>query len=58
MAERVSGHVRSIAPGEVLEPERSAAWTCGAVAAYNTSKRDEEGRVFHPREAGWRGLRR
>jgi L-ascorbate metabolism protein UlaG (beta-lactamase superfamily) len=27
----------------------------GAVAAYNTSKRDGEGRVFHPREAGWVG---
>ena len=26
-----------------------------AVAAYNTSKRDAEGRVFHPREAGWVG---
>ena len=26
-----------------------------AVAAYNTSKRDGEGKVFHPREAGWVG---
>ena len=26
-----------------------------AVAAYNTSKRDPEGRAFHPREAGWVG---
>jgi L-ascorbate metabolism protein UlaG (beta-lactamase superfamily) len=25
------------------------------VAAYNTSKRDAEGNVFHPREAGWVG---
>jgi L-ascorbate metabolism protein UlaG (beta-lactamase superfamily) len=25
------------------------------VAAYNTSKRDSEGKVFHPREAGWVG---
>ena len=27
-----------------------------AVAAYNTSKRDREGRLFHPREAGWVGF--
>ena len=26
-----------------------------AVAAYNTSKRDPEGNVFHPRDAGWVG---
>ena len=26
------------------------------MAAYNTSKRDREGRVFHPREAGWVGF--
>ena len=26
-----------------------------AVAAYNTSKRDAGGRLFHPREAGWLG---
>ena len=26
-----------------------------AVAAYNTSKRDGEGKLFHPREAGWVG---
>ena len=27
----------------------------GAVAAYNTSKRDPDGNVFHPRDAGWVG---
>ena len=26
-----------------------------AVAAYNTSKRDADGKVFHAREAGWVG---
>ena len=26
-----------------------------AVAAYNTSKRDADGRPFHPRSAGWVG---
>ena len=26
------------------------------MAAYNTSKRDREGRLFHPREAGWVGF--
>jgi len=26
-----------------------------AVAAYNTSKRDADGKVFHPRDAGWVG---
>ena len=27
-----------------------------AVAAYNTSKKDPSGKVFHPREAGWVGF--
>jgi L-ascorbate metabolism protein UlaG (beta-lactamase superfamily) len=27
----------------------------GAVAAYNTSKRNPDGKAFHPREAGWVG---
>jgi L-ascorbate metabolism protein UlaG (beta-lactamase superfamily) len=26
-----------------------------AVAAYNTSKRNADGKVFHPRDAGWVG---
>ena len=49
VAERLSGDVRSIAPGEVLELGRIDV---RAVAAYNTSKRDPEGNLFHPREAG------
>jgi L-ascorbate metabolism protein UlaG (beta-lactamase superfamily) len=52
VAERLSGRVRSIAPGEVLELGRIDV---RAVAAYNTSKRDPSGRPFHPREAGWVG---
>ncbi len=52
VAERLSGRVRSIAPGEVLELGRIDV---RAVAAYNTSKRDASGNLFHPREAGWVG---
>jgi L-ascorbate metabolism protein UlaG (beta-lactamase superfamily) len=55
VAERVSGQVHSIAPGELLEDELVRGVHVEAVAAYNTSKRDAEGRVFHPREAGWVG---
>ena len=49
VAERLSGQVHSIAPGEVLELGRIDV---RAVAAYNTSKRDAAGNPFHPREAG------
>jgi L-ascorbate metabolism protein UlaG (beta-lactamase superfamily) len=52
VAERLSGQVRSIAPGEVLELGRIDV---RAIAAYNTSKRDQNGEPFHPREAGWVG---
>jgi L-ascorbate metabolism protein UlaG (beta-lactamase superfamily) len=55
VAERVSGQVHSIAPGELLEDELVRGVHVAAVAAYNTSKRDPGGRVFHPREAGWVG---
>jgi L-ascorbate metabolism protein UlaG (beta-lactamase superfamily) len=55
VAERVSGRVLSIAPGEVIEDELVRGLHVAAVAAYNTSKRDGEGRLFHPREAGWVG---
>ncbi len=55
VAERVSGQVVSVAPGDVLEQELVAGVDIAAVAAYNTSKRDASGRVFHPREAGWVG---
>jgi L-ascorbate metabolism protein UlaG (beta-lactamase superfamily) len=52
VAERLSGRVRSIAPGELLELGRIDV---RAVAAYNTSKRDASGNLFHPPEAGWVG---
>src|SRR5918911_1690759 len=52
VAERLSGQVRSIAPGELVELGRIDV---RAVAAYNTSKRDPSGNPFHPREAGWVG---
>ena len=52
VAERVGGNVVSIAPGEALDQELVRGVAVRAVAAYNTSKRDSDGRVFHPREAG------
>lgn len=55
VAERVSGRVHSIAPGEWLGDEPVPGVEVEAVAAYNTSKRDAQGRAFHPREAGWVG---
>src|SRR5215218_797423 len=52
VAERLPGRVRSIAAGEEIEPEHMRGVSIRAIAAYNTSKRDRDGRVFHPREAG------
>ncbi|TML81061.1 MAG: MBL fold metallo-hydrolase, partial [Actinobacteria bacterium] len=52
VAERLTGQVRSIAPGEALELGRIDV---RAIAAYNTSKRDPSGNLFHPRESGWVG---
>jgi L-ascorbate metabolism protein UlaG (beta-lactamase superfamily) len=55
VAERVSGQVHRIEPGEALEDELVRGIHISAVAAYNTSKRDADGRPFHPRDAGWVG---
>jgi L-ascorbate metabolism protein UlaG (beta-lactamase superfamily) len=55
VAERVSGRVHSIAPGESLGDELVRGVDVRAVAAYNTSKRDGDGHPFHPPEAGWVG---
>jgi L-ascorbate metabolism protein UlaG (beta-lactamase superfamily) len=55
VAERANGRVLSIAPGEAVEPELVRGLEVAAVAAYNTSKLDPQGRPFHPREAGWVG---
>jgi L-ascorbate metabolism protein UlaG (beta-lactamase superfamily) len=52
VAERVSGRVHAIAPGESIEPDGIPGVEVRAIAAYNTSKRDPSGAVFHPREAG------
>jgi L-ascorbate metabolism protein UlaG (beta-lactamase superfamily) len=52
VAERLPGIVHSIAPGEEVEPESVRGVAVRALAAYNTSKRNSDGRVFHPREAG------
>ena len=46
----------SIAPGETVELDGLRGIDVTAVAAYNTSKRDSDGRAFHPREAGWVGF--
>jgi len=55
VTEEASGRVVSIAPGETIEPDFLRGVAVSAVAAYNTSKRDAEGRLFHPREAGFVG---
>ena len=55
VAEQVGGRVLSIAPGETIEPDFAHGLAISAVAAYNTSKRDADGRLFHAREAGWVG---
>ena len=52
VAERVPGRVVSIAPGEAVEDELVRGVDVRAVAAYNTSKRDPDGELFHPPEAG------
>jgi L-ascorbate metabolism protein UlaG (beta-lactamase superfamily) len=52
VAERLSGHVHSIAAGEERESHTVRGVGIRAIAAYNTSKRGPDGQVFHPREAG------
>jgi L-ascorbate metabolism protein UlaG (beta-lactamase superfamily) len=54
VAERLDADVTSLRPGEVVETAVPGV-DVRAVPAYNTSKRDAEGRPFHPREAGWVG---
>ena len=49
VAERARGRVSSIAPGEVLELDPISGVEVVGVAAYNTSKRDRDGRAFHAR---------
>src|SRR3954454_6704773 len=54
VAERLEGNVHSLRAGEVVETDVYGV-DVRAVPAYNTSKRDGEGRPFHPREAGCLG---
>jgi L-ascorbate metabolism protein UlaG (beta-lactamase superfamily) len=54
VAERLEGNVQSLVAGEVVETDVYGV-DVRAVPAYNTSKRDAEGRPFHPREAGCLG---
>src|SRR3954467_13900040 len=55
VAERVGGQVHRIEPGEVLDDELVRGIHVRAVHAYNTAKRDADGKPFHPRDAGWVG---
>ena len=55
VAERVAGHVVAVAPGQVIDDEIVRGVEVRAVAAYNTSKRDANGELFHPRDAGMVG---
>src|SRR4051794_19427371 len=55
VAERVSGNVLSIAPGEMLEDELVRGVAVAAVAAYNTSERDAQGNVLPAPGAGFVG---
>lgn len=56
VCERLSGRVVSVEPGETVWPELAPGVEVHAVAAYNTSKRDTSGDVFHPPEARWLGF--
>jgi L-ascorbate metabolism protein UlaG (beta-lactamase superfamily) len=55
VAERLEGNVTSLRAGEIVETDVYGV-DVRAVPAYNTSKRDGEGRPFHPREAGCLGF--
>ena len=54
VVERLEGNVHAMRAGEVVETDVYGV-DVRAVPAYNTSKRDGEGRPFHPREAGCLG---
>jgi L-ascorbate metabolism protein UlaG (beta-lactamase superfamily) len=55
VAERASGRVLSMGPGQLVDDELVRGVEIATVAAYNTSKRGPDGNVFHPREAGGLG---
>jgi L-ascorbate metabolism protein UlaG (beta-lactamase superfamily) len=52
VTEKVSTRGISIASGDTVE---HAGLDVTAVAAYNTNKHDSDGKLFHPRDAGWVG---
>jgi L-ascorbate metabolism protein UlaG (beta-lactamase superfamily) len=56
VAERLPGRVHSIVADEEVEPEGVRGVAVRALAAYNTSKRNSDGHVFHPRDAGGVGF--
>jgi L-ascorbate metabolism protein UlaG (beta-lactamase superfamily) len=56
VAERLNGRVHSIAAGEEIEPGNVRWVAVRALSAYNTSKRNSDGQVFHPRTAGGIGF--
>jgi L-ascorbate metabolism protein UlaG (beta-lactamase superfamily) len=56
VAERLPGRVHSIVADEEVEPENVRGVAVRALPAYNTSKRNSDGHVFHPREAGGVGF--
>ena len=55
VAERLEGTVTAVVPGQIVETHLAGV-DVRAVPAYNTSKRDSDGRPFHPREAGCLGF--
>ena len=55
-AERLTGRVVGVSAGDELEPDGARGTEVAAIPAYNTSKRDADGRVFHPRGAGGVGF--
>jgi len=53
VTEQLKGPATTISPGETVEVDDLELT---AVAAYNTNKINSEGKLFHPREAGWVGF--
>ncbi len=56
VAERASGLVASLAPGEAIELGGMRGVEVSALPAYNTAKRGSSGNLFHSREAGGIGF--
>jgi len=56
VAERASGLVASLAPGQAIELGGVRGVEVAALPAYNTAKRGASGNLFHSREAGGIGF--